>query len=434
MRGVNRLLAAAVLVALIAAGFIAGYGYGQRSQAATSTRAQGHRLLDEIVGHIRETYIDRNVDEQKLFFGAAKGMLEALGDPYSGFFDPEANQLMRQDFQGVFFGVGMFIEVDKAGKLIVVQPIEGTPAARAGLRAGDHITKINEKPTEGMTSQEAAVRIRGPKGTTVRLTIRRGDNVFEFNIVRDRIEVVGGEGPGSLDAATRSALRQLGIGYIKLTLFNERTVKTFDRLFDEARRSGARGLILDLRNNPGGLLESSLELADRFVPAGQPLVHTVDRNGRRATEQATGRPKVGMPAIVLVNEFSASAAEIVAGALQDSGVATLIGVKTFGKGVIQTIFNLSLNSGVSITTAKYLTPKGRDIHTKGLVPDMTVGQTEEALREQLRGRSEAEVEQRVMQMKASQLQQAIEILRRKMSRSDLQPFAPSRARARLAAA
>lgn len=416
MKVSNRLAAAVVLVALIAAGFAAGYGAGQRSQAATLSRAQGVRLLEALLDRVHDSYIERTIDDQKLFFGAAKGMLEALGDPYSRFMEPRAYQEFKQDAQGFFFGIGIFIDL-KDVHLIVVQPIPGTPAARAGLRAGDRITRIDGITTEGMALQEAVVRIRGPKGTTVKLAIRRGTRDFDVSITRDRIEIIAGEGPESLDAATRAQLSQARIGYVKLITFNENTVRAFDRLFAEVQRAGARALILDLRNNGGGLLDVSLEVANRFVPAGQPLVHTVDRNGRRRTERATGRAKVSVPVVVLVNEFTASASEIVAGALQDSGAATLVGVKTFGKGVIQTVVDLPLDSGAAITTAKYLTPNGRDIHKKGMTPDMVVGESEEALRERLRGQPDAEIERRITQMKADQLARAVEILKRKMTRS-----------------
>lgn len=416
MKVSNRLAAAVLLVALIAAGFAAGYGAGQRSQAATLSRAQGVRLLEALLDRVHDSYIERTIDDQKLFFGAAKGMLEALGDPYSRFMEPRAYQEFKQDAQGFFFGIGIFIDL-KDVHLIVVQPIPGTPAARAGLRAGDRITRIDGITTEGMALQEAVVRIRGPKGTTVKLAIRRGTRDFDVSITRDRIEIIAGEGPESLDASMRAQLSQARIGYVKLITFNENTASAFDRLFAEAQRAGARALILDLRNNGGGLLDVSLEVANRFVPAGQPLVHTVDRNGRRRTERATGRAKVSVPVVVLVNEFTASASEIVAGALQDSGAATLVGVKTFGKGVIQTVVDLPLDSGAAITTAKYLTPNGRDIHKKGMTPDMVVGESEEALRERLRGQPDAEIERRITQMKADQLARAVEILKRKMTRS-----------------
>ncbi len=411
----NRSASALLVIALIAGAFLSGYGYAQRGQAAGSARAEGLRLLEEVADRINDSFINKNVDERKLYLGAAKGMLESLGDPYTRFMEPRAFEEFRQDARGFFFGVGIFIDI-KDGHLIVVQPIKGTPAFRAGLRAGDRIIKIDGVATEGMAIQEAVVRIRGPRGTTVKLSIRRGSRDFEAAIVRDRIEIRAGEGPESLDEASRTALRASGIGYVKLITFNETTARTFDRLFDDARRSGAKALILDLRNNGGGLLDISLEVANRFVPAGQPLVHTVDRNGRRTTERATGGAKISMPVVVLTNEYTASASEIVSGALEDNGIATLVGVKTFGKGVIQTIIDLPMNSGAAITTAKYLTPKGRDIHGRGLTPSVPVGETEDALRERLREKTDAEIDQALERMRSDQLRKAIEILKQKIRR------------------
>ncbi len=424
MRGTNRITVVVVVVALMLAAFGVGYGTGQRSQAASATRAQGLRLLETLLNRVHETYIDPTVDEQPLFIGAAKGMLDALGDPYTRFMDPRAFNDFRQDAKGFFFGIGIFIDL-KDNHLIVVQPIRGTPADRAGLRAGDRIIKIGVQATEGMALQEAVTRIRGPKGTTVTLTMRRGERDFEANLVRDRIELAAGEGVESLDETARAALKQAGIGYIKLTVFNEMTTKTFDRLFADVQRAGAKGLILDLRHNGGGLLDISLEVADRFVPAGQPLVHTVDRNGNRITERATSRAKIGIPVVVLVDEFTASASEIVSGALQDTGVGTLVGVKTFGKGVIQTIVDLPLGAGAAITSAKYLTPKERDIHKKGVTPDIVVGEPEESLRTRLRGKPDAEIDQQVERMKADQLNRAIDAVKKKITKSEWTPLMPA---------
>lgn len=472
MRIPRRYVVGGVLLALVVAASALWYSYGPPGQAASVSRSQGQALLEAIVKQVRTSFIEPNVDEQKLyqdalkglleaagpacarvvgeggaspdgktrffavvdqvadrcpeprpdvrqlFFAAASRMLEGLGDEYTRFMVPRAYHEFRQDAQGFFFGIGIFIDLrDK--QLIVVQPIPGTPAARAGLRAGDRVREIDGVSTEGMALQEAVVRIRGPKGTTVKLGMGRGERTFEVTIVRDRIQIVAAEGADPLDAATREQLHQAGIGYIKLVVFNETTAKEFDRLFADVNRARARGLILDLRNNGGGLLDESLKVADRFVAAGRPMVHTVDRNGRRETQRATRRSKVSMPVVVLVNEFTASASEIVAGALQDHGIGPLIGVKTFGKGVIQTIVDLPLDSGAAITTAKYLTPNGRDIHTKGLVPDATIGEPEETLRQRLRGRPDFEFDAALRIIQADQFQRAIEVLKRKMGRSHL---------------
>ena len=473
----NRTLGALLLALVLAAGFIVWRSMSPDDAIGAVTRMQGLNLLDAIVRNVQSVYIDRTVsadtlyqgagkgaleaarpacakaasaqtntqpgsgrnrfielmdriaercssslDTDRLFYGAAKGMLEALGDPYTRFMEPRAYREFKQDAQGFFFGIGIFIDL-KGNNLIVVQPIPGTPAARAGLRAGDRIRQIDGAATDGMALQEAVFRIRGPRGTTVRLAIERAARRFEVGIVRDRIEILAAEGSENLDAGVREELRESHIGYVKLVTFSDNSVRAFDRMVADAQRAGGRALILDLRNNGGGLLDVSLEIANRFIPAGRPLVHTVNRTERRQTERATTRPKITLPVVVLVNEFTASASEIVAGALQDSGAATLVGTKTFGKGVIQSVVEFPLGSGAAITTAKYLTPNGRDIHKKGLLPDIVVGESEEAFRQRLKGQPEDEIDRRVNRLRAEQLAKAMSILKAKMRSSIIRPAA-----------
>ena len=475
-RFANRTLGVLLLAIVLAAGFIVWRSTSPDGAVGAVTRNQGLDLLDAIVRNVQSVYIDRTVngdtlyqgagkgalkaagpacvkavdaqtaqsdsgrkrfielmdriaercgsssDTDRLFFGAASGMLEALGDPYTRFMEPRAYKEFKQDAQGFFFGIGIFIDL-KDNHLIVVQPIPGTPAARAGLRAGDQIRQIDGASTDGMALQEAVFRIRGPRGTTVRLTIERAGRRSEVGIVRDRIEIRAAEGLDNLDAGAREELRESHIGYVRLVTFSDNSVRAFDRLVADVQRAGGRALVLDLRNNGGGLLDVSLEIANRFIPAGRPLVHTVNRTDRRQTERATARPKITIPVVVLVNEFSASASEILAGALQDSSAATLVGTKTFGKGVIQTVIELPLGSGAAITTAKYLTPNGRDIHKKGLLPDTVVGESEEALRQRLKGQPEDEIDRRVNRMRAEQLAKAMSILKAKMRSSIIRPAA-----------
>lgn len=466
----RRVLIAAVVVALLAGATLAWFGLGARSQAAPEVREQGRALLDAVARQVRTTFI-RSVPEAQLYAGAtktlletagpvcaklvgevgsagpgrarffavfervearcptaarnpaslylaaARGMLDALGDQYTRLMEPEAFRMFLQDTQGFFFGIGIYIDV-RDGVPIVVQPIAETPAARAGLRAGDRIIMVDGVSTRNMALQEAVTRIRGREGTTVRLRMRRGDEEFDVGIVRARIRIVAAEGPERLDSATRAELRRAGIGYVRLVTFNhEQAAAEFGRFVDQARRSGARALIVDLRNNGGGLLDQSIQIASRFLGAGAPVLHTTDRTGRRDTQRARQAPRITLPTVVLVNEFSASASEIMAGALQDSGTATVVGVRTFGKNLIQSIVDLPMNAGAAITSAKWLTPNGQDIGGKGLTPDEVVGEPEEALREGLKGQPEAEVDRRVEQMKADQLKRAVEILVKRLQRS-----------------
>ncbi len=311
---------------------------------------------------------------------------------------------MREDFSGFFSGIGIFIDL-KDGHLIVVQPIEETPAFRAGLRAGDRILKIHDTPTKDMALQEAVSRIRGPEGTKVRLTMERvGRPAFEVEITRARIKVTSVQGPTFLTPEQQSALRQAGVAYIRILTFNEGTAKEFADALDAANRNGARGLLLDLRSNGGGLLDASLRVADQFLAKG-PIIQIVGRTGARRTENATAGARWAKPAVVLVNEFTASASEIVSGALQDNGYQ-LVGVRTFGKGVIQAIVNLPGGAGATITTEKYLTPKGRDIHKHGIEPDVVAGA-------KLDGKSDAQRDQ----IMAEQLARALRVLQKLLKRS-----------------
>jgi len=464
-RRLPRLVTAAVLVAALALlGAII-------AQTAPDPQRQGRALLDEVVRQVRTTFIRRDVTEDQLYAGAtkalleeagaacarrvaspqptgtgrarfyamldrveaqcadprrsadelylaaAKGMLDALGDQYTRLMEPRAYQMFLQDTQGFFSGIGIYIDV-KDDYPIVVQPINNTPAAKAGLKAGDRIVVVDGVATKGMSLQEAVTRIRGREGTTVRLRIRRGEVEVDVSIVRARIQITAAEGPEGLDAATRQELARQRIGYVKLITFNhERAVEEFDRVVEEARSGGARALIFDLRTNGGGLLDQAIRLSSRFLPTGQPILYLYDRNGRRATERSRRGTKIALPTVVLVNEFSASASEIVAGALQDSGTATVVGVHTFGKNLIQSIVDLPMGAGAAITSAKWVTPRGQDISRKGLTPDVVVGEPEEQLRAKLKGRPEAEVEQRLAQMRAEQLRRAVEILKQKLQRS-----------------
>lgn len=369
----KRTLAGVLLLLLVVGAFLAGYGYGRGHVAAGGDAdTYGFTLLRDILHQIRTTYLVRDVDSNKLFRGAAKGMLDALEDPYSRFLDQAAFKEYRSDLSGVVFGVGIFIELE-GDRPVVVQPIPDTPAFRAGLRPGDRITAVNGITTEGMSLPEVVSRIRGPAGTQVRLHLTRDDRSFDVTLTRARIANVSVQAGQNLDPATRSQLDAAGATYVRLLMFNETTAKEFVKVVDAAIASGARGLLLDLRSNGGGLLDVAVDVANRFVPSGQAIVHTVDRSGRRQTERATGGSKVTIPVVILVNEFTASAAEILAGALMDNDIGTTVGQTTFGKGVIQTIITLPGSTGATLTSGKYLTPDGHDIHKKGITPSVVAG-------------------------------------------------------------
>ncbi|MBI4279144.1 MAG: S41 family peptidase [Armatimonadetes bacterium] len=394
----QRLVASGLLVFVVAAAFLAGYGYGQRGAIAADAQAQGFALLRDLLGYVQSNYVERNVNVPRLFHGAAKGMLEALDDPYTRFLEPRAYQAFREDAKGFFSGVGIFIDL-KESHLIVISPIEGAPAHRAGLKTGDWITAINGTTTKDMSLQEAVSRIRGPAGTQVRLTIQRGGQSQVVELTRARIQITSVQGSDLLEDDLKRQLRQERLGYVRILMFNENTPTELDRMLASQVRGGIRGLIVDLRSNGGGLLDSAIKVSDRFVDTGV-IVQVVDRSGRRSVEMATRGTGYSGPIVVLVNEFTASASEIMTGALQDHKAATVVGMTTFGKGVIQTIFHLPGDAAAAVTTAKYLTPNGRDINKRGLAPDVTAG-------EKLEGKSEADLNR----IRTQQMLKAIEVLK-----------------------
>ncbi len=402
----NRTLVALLLLALVAGAFLAGYQTGQgRALAGDDADARGFALLRDVLYQIRSTYLQKEMDTGQLFNGAARGMLEALDDPYSRFMDPAGYKEFREsELGGVFSGVGIFIELQD-GRPVVVQPIPGTPAYRAGLRPGDRIMAVDGRSTDRMSLEEVVSRIRGPAGTTVKLQVRRLDRAFAVSLVRARIRNLTVQGEEFLESGQRTRLRAARVGYLRILRFDEPTARDFTKALGEVQRSGVRGLILDLRSNPGGLLDVAVSVADHFVPAGQSIVTTMDREGRRDTERASAGPKVRLPVVVLVNEYSASAAEIVAGALRDNNIAPLVGMRTFGKGVIQRILSLPGGAGATLTSGRYLTPGGHDIHKKGITPAVVVGA-------RLEGRGDAEMRR----IEAQQFDKAFAVLMQRIAK------------------
>lgn len=397
-------LATLLLVGVLGAGvFFAGYGAGQRSAVAGPADDQGFDLLRQLLVHVRRDYLNPAPESQKLFDGAAKGMLEALGDPYTRYMAPGVYKEFAANTQGFFFGIGIYIDI-RDEHLIVAQIIEGTPAHKAGLRAGDRIRSINSVPTDGMSLQEAVTRIRGPAGSKVTLKVTRPDQSFDLEITRARIQVTTVQGAGVLDEAVRKQLTAEQMGYVRILTFNEQTARETLAEVDRLTKTGVRGIIIDLRSNGGGLLDICIQVADRFIESGKPILHIVARDGSRATERAKGGAKVAVPIVVVVNEFSASASEILTGALKDSAGATVVGQKTFGKGVIQSVYSLPGGGGAAITTQKYLTPADHDIHGKGITPDIPAG-------DKLEGKTEANIRK----IEAQQLTKAIEALKQRIA-------------------
>ncbi|ADO74166.1 S41 family peptidase [Stigmatella aurantiaca] len=323
-------------------------------------------VFARVLSYVENNYVEP-VDNTRLMQGAIKGMLETL-DPHTLYMPPEVFKEMKIDTSGEFGGLG--IEIARKGeRIIVVAPIDDTPAARAGLRAGDEILRIDEQSIQGLDLAAVLQKMRGPAGKRVLLTLmREGFNApRDIAIIRDHIRIVSVEG----------ALYG-GIAHVKVKNFQDRTDlylrKELDRLRALNGGKELRGLVLDLRNNPGGLLDQSVAMSDRFLPGNLPIVSTRGRNGRNATEERSKDrdTEPNYPMVVLVNAGSASASEIVAGALQDHGRAVVMGSQTFGKGSVQTVIELEDGSGLKLTIARYYTPLGRSIQERGITPDFVV--------------------------------------------------------------
>lgn len=323
------------------------------------------RLFSEALSIVQKNYVEEP-ETQELVRGAIRGMLTSL-DPHSSFMTPDMYKEMQIDTQGEFQGIGITIGT-RDGILTVIAPIDDTPAHRAGILAGDKIVMIEDKPTKDMSLMEAVKLMRGPKGTQVTISIlREGEPApIKHTITRDVIPL------------TSVKVKDIdrNIGYLRITNFAKKTSTEFGEALEKIRKEKGedfKGLVLDLRNNPGGLLVSAIEIADHFIESG-PIVTTKGRlqNQNFAYNAKTRGTEPQYPMVVLVNGGSASASEIVAGALQDSKKAILIGTTTFGKGSVQTIYRLGDGSGMRVTTARYFTPSGRSIQATGIEPDIIV--------------------------------------------------------------
>ena len=320
--------------------------------------------FSSILSIVRKNYVEE-VETKKLVSGAINGMLHSL-DPHSAYLTPDLYKELQSDTQGRFGGLGIEITV-KGGILTVVSPIEDTPAFKAGIKPGDQIFKIEEEFTKDMSLVDAVKKMRGLKGTPIKLTIKREGTpeLIEVSLVRDIIRV----------QSVRSRSLEPGYGYVRLAQFQERSDRDLQRALEKlaAEKSGIKGLVLDPRNNPGGLLTQAVRVSDIFLESGM-IVYTEGRIEAQRQKYFAQKDGTWMdfPIVVLVNGGSASASEIVAGALQDHKRAVVLGTKTFGKGSVQTILPLDDSSALRLTTARYFTPQGRSIQTTGIVPDIVL--------------------------------------------------------------
>ena len=313
---------------------------------------------------LRRQVLSKTYGSTKESYEAIRGMLASLDDPYTRFMDPREFKEMQIDTSGELSGVGIQLSLDKDTKeLVVVSPIEGSPASRAGVMPKDVIVSIDGKSTKGMSTEDAVKLIRGQAGTTVNLQLRRDGKLVETPLVRERIEL------HAVEHQINTSTDGTKIGYIRLKQFNANAAKDMASALKDLESKQVQGYVLDLRSNPGGLLVASVAIARQWLDEGV-IVSTKTREGIQDVKRANGRAITQRPLVVLVNGGSASASEILSGALQDNHRAVVVGETTFGKGLVQSVRGLSDGSGMTVTIAKYLTPNGRDIHKHGIDPDV----------------------------------------------------------------
>lgn len=322
-----------------------------------------NRKMKVIEDTIKQYYLEE-VDPDKLQNGLYYGMVNALDDPYSTYYSQEDLEKMRQDTEGIYYGIGAYVGIDKSTQMCAISGvIEGTPAEEAGLRDGDIIYKVDGTSTQNMETTDVVALIKGEEGTTVHLTIVRenANDFLELDVTRRKIET----------PTVNYEMKDNGIAYIQITEFDEVTTDQFTEALAVCKGSDMKGLVLDLRSNPGGSLSVVCEIARKILPKGL-IVYTEDKYGAREEYSCDGANELSIPMVVLVNGYSASASEILAGAIKDYGIGTLMGTQTFGKGIVQRVIALSDGSALKLTVSKYYTPNGKNIHGIGIEPDEIV--------------------------------------------------------------
>jgi carboxyl-terminal processing protease len=406
------LAATAATVTTIA---VTGAGIHQLSQGKSIAlfNDSPKELIDEVWQIIDQSYVDGTFNQQdwravrkdvlgksykdkKEVYTAIREMLKKLNDPYTRFMDPDEFKNMKVDTSGELTGVGIQLAQDEeTKKLVVISPIEDTPAFKAGILAKDFIVKINDKSTEGMDVNDAVKLIRGKPGTEVKLTILRGEKTLDYKLTRARIEIH----PVRFSAKDNPTGK---VGYIRLNQFSINAAPEMRNAIEKLQKQNVSGYILDLRSNPGGLLYTSIEIARMWIPEGK-IVSTVERQGESDVQKANSSSLTDKPLVVLVDGGSASASEILSGALQDNKRAVLVGAKTFGKGLVQSVRPLPDGSGLAVTIAKYYTPSGRDINHVGIVPDIKVELKDDQRKQLQKNRDQIGTTNDVQYVKALQI-------------------------------
>lgn len=375
------------VLAVVAVSFYVGYQSGHKGfifvpkefkviNQSDVPATVDYSLLWKALDVLNEKYIDKPVDQQKILYGAVAGAVNAVGDPYTTFFPPQQLSNFKTQLQGSFGGIGAEVG-QKNGVIVIIAPLDGSPAKKAGLLAGDAIVSVNGTSTQDWSVDQAVSKIRGPKGTAVTLTIfRQGrDKTFEVKIVRDTIVI----------KSVKWDYKQVLVGgqnktvaVITISEFGDDTKGLFNQAVNDILVHNVSGIIVDLRNNPGGYLQTSVDVASNWVAQGDLVVSEVHSTGSPIIYSGEGNPRLaGIKTIVLINGGSASAAEILSGALHDHGLAKLIGEKSFGKGSVQELVDLPGGSAVKVTVAKWVTPAGVNLNHNGLEPDISVKLTDD---------------------------------------------------------
>lgn len=343
--------------------FVKGDSLNKYLTLMTSDESQNiSQTLDTYRAVIDKYYLG-DVDEESLKEGAIKGYIEGLGDPYTEYISKEDMQDYMEDTMGNFVGIGIYmIEDTETNQIMVLSPIKGSPAEKAGIQPGDYIMSVNGEPCTADDMTIISTKIKGEEGTTVKLQILRGEENLDFEITRENIIVNPVEGE----------VLENNIGYIEFSSFDENTAEEFKAKFEELQAQGITSLIIDLRNNGGGIVDEALQIAGYIADKNSVLLYEADKDNNETVEKNESDPIINMPVIILTNANTASSSEILAGALKDLGKAKTVGTTTYGKGVIQQILTLPDGSGLKITTEKYLTPNRTEINKIGIEPDETV--------------------------------------------------------------
>ncbi len=361
---IKGIIAGVLLSTLVVVGFKFATGdiFGKNIDKATAIKLQNIDCL------IEEKYLySDKIDQNALKEGMIKGYIQGLGDPYSAYYDKKEFKELTESTEGTFYGIGaQFNTATNEGFLTVINVYEGSPAKKAGIRAGDVLTKVDGKDVGGMSAESVVSRIKGKNGSKVKLTFTRNKkDTYTVDVKREKIEV----------PTVAYRMQRDNIGYIQITEFTGETATQFNDAFVKLEKQGMVGLVIDLRNNPGGRVDTTGKILDKLLGKG-PLVKVKDKNGKEEVLiDSDEKHKWNKPIVVLINGYSASASELFAGAMQDYEVATIIGTKSYGKGVVQQIFSINDGTGVKLTIAEYFTPKGHVVNKKGITPDIKVEET-----------------------------------------------------------